>query len=370
MPSAGVVGAAQSNDSASSGGAVIPFEFATTTYADIASNGSVTFTLGTTQQQFNNNKVPALGFMRGIRYEVTSTGGSGGTGSADWPWNIFVSLEFDGTNGAPIFNPMPGWEWYAWSKWFRPWMGDPTKRANYSNNVTTPSFTLFHQNEIRRTLGTLRNTDARSQYTFKFTTNTLANTLTSGTSPTFTLNPYRELYLENAAEDLEKNAQEQLPIGLNGQVQTEICNPTSGGANSSLKYYNTNTGNYQRGNLIIFRDSNNARQDFFAGNFIFQQDNTQLISAPFSELVSQMNDFYDQLAAGLWVRDTGTVVLPRFWNPGAEKGMGWLGTSAATQQYAQFQVASGATNVPGVIEFITDEVYPVADGIPQELMDL
>jgi hypothetical protein len=63
-------------------------------------------------------------------------------------------------------------------------------------------------------------------------------------------------------------------------------------------------------------------------------------------------------------------MFPRFYNPGELTGQGWLYTSNATKLTFETTTISTATNTPGNVTFVTDEVYPVQQAVPADLQEI
>lgn len=367
MPGSAVAGASGSYPVAPSdgagGGGNVPFFYGSNLYVEKFATD--THLLTTTSQEFSHNITPG-GFLRGVRLQVRSSGGTGGTAAADNPWNVFSSTTLENIDGAPIKYPMGGYADYASALFFRPWDGDPARRDDFVQGVN-PSFSLFIRPEIRHTAGVLANTDARALYRIRYTLNTAAAVITSGsTAPTVVVTCYLETWAQPDQADLHGNMIESLPPGLNLSTlrRHQIFTLNSAGADNQLQL--TNVGNELRGALLILRDSNSARQDYLSDPIRWRLDNRSLgVFAP-AEVFNRMNDFYPNLSNGTSQRPTGTYVWPRFYNPGAMVGESWLATTNATYLIWESATVAGAANLPGTVEIITDEVVPVGP-VPMEM---
>jgi len=367
MPGSAVAGASGSypvapSDGAGAGGTV-PFTYGSNLYVEKFATD--TFQLTTASQEYTHNINPG-GFLRGVRLQVRSTGGVGGTAAADSPWNVFSSITMENIDGAPIMYPMNGYAYYTGSWAFRPWDGDPASRYDYTQGVN-PSFSLFIKPEIRHTAGVLANTDARALYRIRYTLNTYAAVITSGsTAPTVTVTNYLETWAQPDAADLHGNQIEPLPPGLNLSTLRRHQIFTLNGASADNQFQLTNVGNELRGAVMILRDSNSARQDYLSDPVRWRLDNRSLgVFAP-DEIFNQMNDFYDFFQSGTSTRPTGIYVFPRYYQPGRMVGQSWLATTNATYLIWESTTTSSADNVPGTVEIITDEVVPVGP-VPMEL---
>jgi hypothetical protein len=90
-----------------------------------------------------------------------------------------------------------------------------------------------------------------------------------------------------------------------------------------------------------------------------------------SQLIEEMQAFYQMLAAGSWTRETGVFVVPRYSgasNPGdnfAGQGEYWLQTVEQTLLQLEFNGAD-VTTPPGSFEIIYDALA-VAGTLTPEL---
>jgi hypothetical protein len=346
------------------GGGVVPFFYGSNLYAQ--KFGTVdAFQLTTTAQEFTYNIIPG-GFLRGVRLQVRSASGVGGTAAADNPWNTFQNIKLENVDGSEIMKPMGGYAYYLGQRYFRPWLGDPARRHDYAPGAN-PSCSLFIQPEIRHSAGVLANTDARSQYRITYTLNTAANAITSGsTAPTVSVTKYAEILAQPDASDAHGNAIEPLPSGLNlATMRRHQIFPLNSASAENI-FQLSLTGNELRGLILVVRDSNGARQDYLSDPIRWAIDNRNLgIYSP-TEVFDHMDDFYDAQSAGSSIRPTGVYVFPRFYQPGQMKGSPWLGTTNATYLTWETATSGSAVNVPGTVECISDEVVPVGS-VPMEL---
>lgn len=366
MPTAAVAGQGSypvAPSDGSGGGATVPFFYGSNLYVE--KFGTNSFQLTTSAQEFTQNITPG-GFLRGVRLQVRSTGGTGGTAAADQPWNVFSSITLENIDGAPIQYPMGGYAYYCGSFFTRPWDGDPATAYDTAAGVN-PSFSLFIRPEIRHTAGVLANTDARALYRIRYTLNTASAVITSGsTAPTVTVTSYLETWAQPDAADLHGNQIEPLPPGLNLATLRRHQIFTLNGASADNQFQLTNVGNEMRCAILVVRDSNGARQDYLSDPIRWRLDNRSLGVFSPDEVFDRMSRFYDALGAGTSHRPTGVYVWPRYYQPGQMKGESWLGTTNATYLIWETATSASATNVPGTVEIITDEVVPVGP-VPMEM---
>lgn len=366
MVAASAAGAASSPVAAESAGGVVPYFYGSNLYAQ--KFGTVdTIQLGATAQEWTENIIPG-GNLRGVRLQLRSTGGVIGAGAVtpDNPWNAFGSIKLENVDGSELMKPMGGYSYYLGQRFFRPWLGDPAKRRDYSATVN-PSGTLFVQPEIRHTAGVLANTDARSQYRVTYTTNAAANVTTGATTaPTVSVTKYAEIWAQPDGSDAHGNQIEALPQGLNIATlrRHDVKAINAAGSNNVIQL--SLTGNEIRGLIMVVRDSLNARQDYLSDPVRWTIDNRNLGVYSPDEIFNHMEDFFGQLANGTSTRPTGVYVFPRFFQPGYLMGQSWLGTTNATYLTWETSTAAGAVNMPGTVEIISDEVIPMGP-VPMEL---
>lgn len=319
-------------------------------------------------------------FLSGVVIQITSTGGVLGTTAAlttDGILNLLNSISLTDTGGGEILYPMGLFEAVMCQKYLRPWLGDPQKRAGYSNSIN-PSITFRFGVEVRDTLAVLANTDARAQYRLNVVLGPLLNLVTSATgvtAPTVTVSGYIDAWAQPDAVDLAGRQIAPLPPGLG--VSRFLMHETDTWNRGNNTFRLTLTGNEIRGLILIFRDSTGARIDLTdanAGPLRFRLDNRVLWVMNPSQIVEEMAAFYqtyyDGAAAGVttagYTRETGVYVIPRFRSPGNLMGEFWLQTVEQSLLQIEVQGADQGTNSPGTLEVLYDQLA-VAGQIPAEL---
>ena len=346
----------------------IPFTVGSNLYRE-APFSTFTMQLGASSQEVVNNVTPG-GFLRGVTMQVTSTGGVIGPGvlAGDSPYSILQSCSLEDISGGPILYPMGGYQYALIQKYLRPWDGDPGKRPTFSNTIN-PAFTIRFFAEVKDTLGVLANTDARAQYRFRYT---LAagnqagpyglTTTAPTTQPTVTVRLYIESWAQPDLQDLLGNPIQQIPDGLAGSRFVMHEQPPLTSANNVIR--ETLTGNELRGLLFVIRngDANKTRVDWTdanAGAVDFRLDARRIWKMTPSQIVEEMYGFYQPLALGVWARETGVYVVPRFSGaPSAGdnycgQGEYWLQTVEQTLLQLEFG-GSDITTPPGSFEIIYD----------------
>ncbi len=353
---------------AAAAGGMNPFWEVTNLFAQKNKTGAVLSQLLGTDTIEGGGSVNPGNFLRGMRLVVRSTGATTGTPAADNPANVFKSLGLENTDGAEIlYNVIGGYAYLQRQRYGRPWLKDPMLAYDYAQS-NNPSLTLFLENEVRHTLGVLENTDTRSQYSWTQKLNTAAALGVTGTAPTVTVTPYCDMWAQPDAEDLEKVPNQRVPPGANLQTKTRHQTFTLNGAGSDNSFLSTLQGNAVRFMLLIARDSASARQDYLSNPIAWTQDQRNLGSlAP--DIVFQWSEDFYQAYGPRQPRPTGVYPFPRYFNPGALYGQGWLYTANSTALQWESTTDSTAVNVPGTVELLQEEIYAVGP-IDPSLLDI
>lgn len=358
----------------------IPFVVGSNLYQE-APFSTTTLTLDANSHETVVNITPG-GFLRGITMQVTSAGGVLGAGAlqGDTPFSIISSASLEDISGGPILYPMGGFAHFLCQKYLRPWTGDVTKRAGFSNTIN-PAFTLQFFTEVKDTLAVLANTDARAQYRYRFTLapgnaasgpSGLTSTAPT-TQPTVTVKLYIQTWSQPDLNDLLGNTVEQIPDGLIASRFLMHEQPVITGANNVIR--ETLTGNEYRGMILVFRNGNTLQTRFDltdagAGPIDLRQDSRRLWKMAQSQLVEQMNSFYTQLGNGVWTREVGVYCIPRFAGPADSsandsQGEYWWQTVEQTLLQAEF-LGGDLTTSPGSVEIVYDALA-IAGMVPPEL---
>lgn len=366
MPVPGGVSAPAANAQPQSGD--IPFIVGSNLYRE-APFSTTTLQLGASAQETVTNITPG-GFLRGVTMQVSSTGGVIGSGvlANDVPYSILSSCSLEDISGGPILYPMGGYSYAMAQKYLRPWDGDPSKRPGFSATIN-PAFTLRFFVEVKDTLAVLANTDARAQYRFRFTL-AAANqagpygltTTAATTNPTVTVKLFLEAWAQPDLQDLLGNQIQQVPDGLVCSRFVMHEQPAITSANNVMRF--TLVGNELRGMILIFRngDANKTRVDLTdtnAGSIDFRLDARRLWKMTPSQWIEEINAFYPFLGNGVWTRETGVFIVPRFSGPPSAgsnitgQGEYWLQT--VEQTLMQMEYSGGdITTSPGTCEIIYD----------------
>jgi hypothetical protein len=368
MPAGAVAASAQTAPSASTG-MMNPFWAASNWYFEPNSqeilNGS--FQLTSAARSFSV-QLDTNGFLKDYRIVVRSSGAVGGTATPDGPTALFQNLTFQTPNGSEFFQPHPGYYHLLYQAYGRPWEGNPTLWYDYAASIN-PSFTLKLAPEIRYTAGALANMDSRRQYKVQGQVGPITQVISGAntTAPTITFSSGIDTWAQPDAKDLMDRTNEAVPPGVALQVYRRYASQVLNGAGSSNTIdARSLTGNQQRLIMLVVRDSNNTRQDYLTDPITWTLDTRTMASYSQSALFGWMQDFY---GTGMMPRPTGVYVFPRFFNPGTLVGQGWLETNGATKEQWQSSTLSTASNVPGTVDVLIEDVVPLR-GLPYELTNI
>ena len=150
--------------------------------------------------------------------------------------------------------------------------------------------------------------------------------------------------------------------------------PSMTSGNNVVRF--TLTGNELRGLILIVRqgDANKTRVDLTdtnAGGIDFRLDSRRVWKMTPSQLIEEMAAFYPFLGNGVWTRETGVFVIPRFAGPSdagdalAGQGEYWLQTVEQTLMQMELGGAD-ITSSPGSMEIVYDALA-IAGQIPAHL---
>jgi hypothetical protein len=325
-----------------------------------------TVTPGASVQQLDPIDIPAYGFLRHILLEVSAAGGTGGTGNADYPYNIFSQIALQDVNGANIVGPLDGYAIFL-ANLFGGYGYNNNLAGNavagFSGSVASPSpvFYLRIPVEIssRDGLGSLANQNASANYKLSLAINTIAATTSVAYTgaPTITIRGWLEAWTLPAPADSRGRPQAQIPPLLGtGQFWSARSQSVAVGSNTvSL----TRVGNLLRSLVFVARDVSGNRTDtVFPDPFTFNWDGVNLYTASQRYLAVSLAEKLASLATV--TRPAGVYVLP--FNHGGEAG-GKMGNETPdlwlpTAQSSRLEVV-GTSAAAGAIQVITNEVAPV-----------
>ena len=317
-------------------------------------------TPGASVQQLNPIDVPAYGYARYLFLEVTASGGTGGTMSADGPWNFFQQLTLADVNGSNNFGPMDGYAAYVTNLLggyaFR---SNPVDSPGYVGSAPNPSFYLRIPLEISRKdgLGSLPNQNSAANYKFTMAINTAAAlySVTPSPAPTYTIRGWLEAWTLPAAQDNRGRVQSQTPP-LVGTGQYWTSRLQSGLVVGQNTVPLTRLGNYIRMVAFIARNGSGVRtSSVFPDPFQLNWDGMTIRNQ--SQYYSNQ-ELYEKIG-GLLTLPAGVFCLP-FNHGGPVATVGdedpdlWLPTT----QSSRISI-DGNSATAGTVQVLTNEVAPV-----------
>jgi hypothetical protein len=367
MPSAGVAGAG-AGPAASPAASMVPFWAGSNWYFESNSQeiAGGSWQLTTSQKPFSV-QLNSNGWIKDYRIVFRSTGGVGGTPAADAIYNLFANITYQTPSGSEFFQDATGYDHLLWQAFGRPWEGNPLLWYDYAKSIN-PSGTLKLAPELRYTAGALANMDGRRLYKVQgqIATVTALNGAVT-TAPTVTFASGIDTWAQPDDKNLLEVPIQPVPPGISLQTYRRKATVTLNGAGSNNTLdARSLTGNLQRLIMLVVRDSNGARQDYLSDPITFKIDDRTIANFTQADLFGLMNDFYGTDAMP---RPTGVYVFPRFFNPGSLVGQGWLPTSGATKEIWTTSTTASASNVPGTVDILIEDVVPL-QGLPYELTNI
>lgn len=310
--------------------------------------------LGAAQQQFGPIGLPATGFLRFVKLELTTTGaGTGGTGRADYPFNILFLVRLQDTNGAPLLE-LSGWNLFL-AHTYGAFAGNPDARLqpDYSATVTNPAFTLRLPVEIQGDgMGSLANLSSASQYRLTIFVDTLTNIYSASPSPAPTVQilTFCEFWTVPAPADMLGRQQLQAPP-LSGTVQLWTQQPNiSVNAGQNVTTVNR-MGNMLRLVLWVARTSQFVRAETpFPTPFTLKYDDRDLFISDAIQQRTIIRETVDSLSQ----RDIGVYAF--FFSYGRLRYAGSPGMSSWLPTVTSTRLQLLGTSVAGTLDLIINDI--------------
>lgn len=320
------------------------------------------YTIGAAQQQFGPVPLPATGFARNVKVEITTgTAGTGGTARGDYPFSLLALLRLQDTNGAPIFE-LTGYNSFL-AMCYGGYAGssDPRLQPNYSASTTAPAYTIVIPIEITPDgTGSLQNLSASAAYRLTGIIDTLTNNYSVSPSPAPIINiaTFVEYWTVPAPGDMVGHAQTQTPP-FSGAIQLWSQQPgITVNVGNNVTTINR-TGNMIREVIWVSRTSVFVRADTpFPTPYTTQYDDRQLVISDQVQAQKMIREFIPDLSA----RDAGVYVW--FYNYGRTRFSGgsagsgfdsgftsWLPTVTSTR----FQLL-GASAAAGTLDLLINDI--------------
>lgn len=373
--------AEQEQQGGGGGGRLIPFHKASYRYREKMRTDTVQ--TSTSQQSQQPIQITPGGFLAGVWGEISGVTGALGTavlGSpSDWPFGVLANVQLEDVGGGTIYGPTSGYQLYLANKYggyFE--QSDPALAPAFTGTFASPYFVIWVPLQIRSdALGSLANTDARSQYRLVYTmeavTAGLLSTGTITTQPTFTNTWWVDYWAQVEAQSLQGEPQEQVPPYLNTTQFWTREVPTVAAAAQTVKH--NRVGNQIRTLIYELRNGvaagaaqpANQRVNGYTDPIKIRLDNRYLMNGESPNLRRAiMGRMYALGGAdgdpnpigtpAISFRDTGVIVYPFNMDTGDKPGPGddadWLDTNEA--QLLQFE--DTFTGTVATLNIITNDV--------------
>jgi hypothetical protein len=243
---------------------VMALPFTASAHEHVENAQTVTVVQTAAVQNLNPIDVPAYGYLRHLVIEVVGAGGTGGTMSADGPWNIIQSVSLQDVNGANIVGPLDGYALYlANIVGGYVFNNNPSNIPSFAGSAPNPVFQIRVPVEIsaRDGFGALANQNTAANFKLSLSINSTAVVYSSAPSvlPTYTIRVWLEAWTVPAPANNRGDTQAQVPPLLGtGQFWSQMTRTTLSGNNTVLL---TRTGNLIRNLVLVGRDVSGVRSD-------------------------------------------------------------------------------------------------------------
>lgn len=325
----------------------------------------VTVTPGATAQPLGPFDIPAFGYMRHINLQVDGSGGTLGAGvlSADYPFNLFSSINLQDVNGANMYGPLDGFAalqtniWGAYAG-----RSDPRVLPGFVGTINA-TFQLRVPVEVshRDGFGSLANQNSAANYKFALIVNptTILYSTAPTTPATFRIRGNLEAWTQPNETDMAGRRQAEVPPLLGTtQSWSNYTKNVAAGANQTLL---TRVGNLIRCIVVIARTAGGVRQDnVFPDPAQLQWDSRILRNDTQTVLIQNMAESIPALNA----RDAG--VFAYLFNDADHNMVGddtptlWLPTVQSTRMEIDGNSVSA-----GTLQIIINDIEP-AEVRPEE----
>lgn len=306
-------------------------------------------------------EVPAYGFLRGLWFKVTVTGGVGsGTAAVykeDAPFTWIGNIQLQDVNSSPIIFSITGHDLYLIYKYGGYYFqGDPKSSAEYSQGGTGGNsvFILYMPLELRNrdALGSLTNTSANTAYKISISAGVLSDVFSTNPAPTTPTNCridiWQDSWWEPKSVDLAGRAQAQTPPSKDSTQywsKTVFTYAGSGAITSQIKRLG-----YLYRNLVFVNRTTTARADSQMPDpltVVYEGQQLTIRDRQIWKHQLQRLFGYTGAAEAAGGVDNGVFVLPfnRDFGlqPGAEIGNGYLPTASGTRLELQGNLAAAGS---------------------------
>jgi hypothetical protein len=370
-------------------GAVLPFVTSSWDHEEPIIDFSVP--LSSTASNQGPIDVNAFGWLRGVWFRVTATGGSSSAavaGTQDAPWNVIDQVTLLNPNGQPYVGPLSGYNCAVVRRFggYHGWYDNPLsgifQPVQTAAGGTAGNFDFFlylpSQLVNRNGLGSLANENAKATYKVTWIQNpssTVYSTPPTATLPTIRYRMYLDAWAPPPPEDILGNRTSQVPPG-NGTIQYWTSNGRNPVPNGYGQLVFTRKGQYIRTWVFIARNNTGARDPGVmpSTNIQLVKDGYIMTNLTLDRWAEKMTQWYGlgqtgisgdlspQNSASQWygvfVYTFAADLLPI---PGSELRSRYLPTLQATRLELDGQYGIGSGTAPGTVEILTNDVAVPGD---------
>lgn len=316
-------------------------------------------------------QIPAVGYLRFIRLEVTLTG-SGGTSPAflaDGPFNVIQSINLRNASGNDLIVPLTGYQLYLANKYGAQTSQAPLsdKRLGRQYAAAAPSAHFFLdvplEIDSQTGLGAIPALASNRSYQLAITLAAIPTVLSGAPSVSVTIDATAFYWTEPIASTQSGVPQTTQPPGLGTISLWQIESPPVTPGDKYIR--SNNVGNVIRCLIFVLRNSAGARIDVNGWPTFTElyMDNDPLFRLKQTEHEQLMAEWYNLQAAAKDVPgglDTGVYVLPFF-------GLtaGYAGDPSATRAQllptldaSLLQLRGNFGSAVSTLEILTNGVVP------------
>lgn len=318
----------------------------------------VTVTPGATAQPIPPTDIPAFGYLRHVNLQVDASGGTLGAGvlNADYPFNLFSTVNIADVNGANIYGPIDGYA-TLWANILGGYAGrgDPRVLPGFVGTINA-AFQMRVPVEIshRDGFGSLANQNSGANYKLNLTVapSTALFSTAPTTVPAFRIRAASETWTQPNERDIAQRRQAETPplLGTTQAFSFFSKNIAVGQQQTLLP----RVGNLIRMLIVIARNGAGARVDtVFPDPATLQWDARTLRLDTQTVMIQNLAETVPALSA----RDAG--VFAYLFNDADHNMVGddtptlWL----PTVQSSRIEI-DGPSAVAGTLQVITNDIIP------------
>lgn len=314
------------------------------------------------------------GFLSALIVKVNATGGTGATvvtAAGDAPWNAISQLTLRDAQGQPIYPAIDGYGLFLINLYSgqcgQAGQQDPSTLADYSAVQTTSgsgagNFTFKLWVPLQFNSSGYCSLPADNSAELPKLQIVLAGSATVYTTAPATL-PTMEVQVNEEYNSVPNNLSTLAPYDPGASAQWTVVGGSAGPpSNAYLRIQDPAVGQFVHTKILVFRDSNSARQNDFPATFEYYVDSFNYLREP-------INDRYDKMKKAFNVtRPTGVIALSyrdslQTQVSSADDSERILVTNGATKLEYGGTWATNA-NTPATLTIYTGFIFPGREGWP------